>query len=80
MNNEFTELIRLLGDAGYEVRAISQEPESRTNDMLGVLCPHAGDIFLKISPAGKTRAEAEGTEDTSSLLDRTFGKAQGVTK
>jgi hypothetical protein len=80
MNNEFTELIRLLGDAGYEVRAISQEPESRATDMLDVLCPRAGGIFLKISPAGKTREEAKGTEGTSSLLDRVFGKAQEAAK
>jgi hypothetical protein len=58
MNEQFLALIRLLGEAGYQIKAIKQKKPQPVKELNG-LCPNKplGDIVLRISPIGKPKSE-----------------------
>jgi hypothetical protein len=58
MNNRFTELIRTLGYAGYEVLSIASEKAAINNSLTDIVRGgDVGDIVLRISPAAMPKPE-----------------------
>jgi hypothetical protein len=58
MNERFLELIQLLGDSGYQVKAITQKKTMLDkNDMPYWGGKPIGDIVLRISPTRKLESE-----------------------
>jgi hypothetical protein len=56
MNEQFLELIQLLGDAGYEVKSITQENPPVPTSIEGICKRKPVDIVLHLSPIGKPKS------------------------